>query len=137
MSTDSESEAIEALKTDLQNFHDDWEKLYENEEALKNHILLKKFSLDIQKLVLDAKRLEKFPKYEEQSQVVVYLLTTPWGAPFVAKTTLFAAAREFDEAKAEASSLFHLLKDFMNYKSVFSNQLYCVLEDYRKDISKP
>ncbi|PCI93277.1 hypothetical protein COB11_05580 [Candidatus Aerophobetes bacterium] len=137
MSTDSEKEAIAALKSDLQNFHDDWGKLYENEDALKNPIYLKKFALDIQKLVFDAKRLEKFPNYEEQSQVVVYLLTTPWGAPFVAKTTLHAAAKDFDEARAEASSLFHLLKDFMNYKSVFSNQLYCVLEDYRKDISKP
>lgn len=128
---------IDDLKEDLQNFHDDWEALYKDEAALSNKENLSKFALDIQKLLVDAKKLMHHKEYEEQSEIVISLLTTPWGAPFVSKITLHEAAKSYKDEESEDSALFHLLKDFMNYKSVFNNQLYCVLEDYRSDLQQP
>ncbi len=123
----------ENVKRDLQNFFDDWKTL-STEEEISNPAFVKKMAEDILNLYNDAKELLNDEHLKEDAELVVHLLSTPWGAPFVSDSTLIQAAKHFKTEEFKKSELLHLLKDFVNYTYIFNNQIYCIFEDLKEDI---
>jgi hypothetical protein len=123
----------EDMKKDLQNFFDDW-KLLTNEEEIENPVYLKKLSEDILSLYKDAQSILENSPLKEDAELAIYLLSTPWGAPFVAECSLIEAAKNYKSENNSESKLLHLLKDFVNYTYIFNNQIYCIFEDLKEDI---
>lgn len=122
----------EKVKKDLKSFFDDWKILTKGDSF--ESIYVEKMAADIINLYNDAKDLLKDSHLKEDAELVIHLLSTPWGAPFVSKSTLIEAAKKFDITSVENSDLLHLLKDFVNYTYIFNNQIYCILEDLQDDI---
>ena len=127
---------LKSVREDLKSFHQDWNAFAKHPESLKTPELLKSFSEDILKIYQDAIKLEKLHALKEESDLVKYILTTSWGAPFVEEANLLSAAKTFLANPKKDSDLSHLLKDFANFSNVFHNQLYCVLEDFESRIKK-
>lgn len=121
------------IKSDLQRFFEDWKSLNENIN-INNPLYLDKMSEDIINLYSDAQKLLNNPHLSEDAELIIHLLSTPWGAPFVAKSTLIEAAKEYKSASQNESSFLYLLKDFINYTNIFNNQIYCLLQDLKEDI---
>lgn len=107
-------ELIQNLKADLHTFHENWKLLVDQERTVHDPQFLKKIAKLIQQLDLHAKEAASVTDLKELAQLLHFALSTPWGAPFVGKTTLIDAANSYKEDNSN-SSLQHLLTDFSHY----------------------
>ena len=117
------------FKNSLKKIHDDWEIITHTKSKLENQDFLQKLSNDIKDLDEKAIKTKKLEKYREKAEFIHYLLTTPWGAPFVGNTTLLEAAN-----KNEKTKLHNLMKNFEKYSHVFKTQIFEILENISKEL---
>lgn len=115
------------LKEDLAEIHKDWIHLFEDQKDLDNPQFLSKMASDIQHLDQDALKAVEDTNVKEQAELIHYLLTTPWGAPFIGETTLLDAANSYQQGQSE-SPLKHLLSGFMQHSEHQSTNLFKFLE---------
>ncbi len=127
------SNQYENIQEDLKKFFSDWESFSKDDNYLSDPHL-KAMATDIVKLYEDSNTLLKNPKLKEDAELAIYMLSTPWGAPFVADATLIEAAKSCLDESVEP--LKHLLKDFSSYSDAFDNQLYCIFQDIQDDLNK-
>lgn len=126
-------EIIKSFRHDLLSLNEDWEKIFKEGGAVNNQVLLEKIAADIQKLDRDATLAATTSQLKEQAEIVLFALTTPWGAPFIGETTLLDAARNFKKENLD-SSLKHLLIDFARYGHQKEVPLFSVLKEITKQL---
>ncbi len=123
------------LLKDLEHVHEDWEMLKKKKTNYKDSKFLNKVAKDITQLNLDASQAEKVKSLKEKAELVNYLLTTPWGAPFVGETTLLEAAQSFKGENPSTSHLSHLMRDFATYGRKFDTQIFKFFDDLFDELS--
>jgi len=94
---------------------------------------LSKVAHDILTLDKDALEALHTENLKEKGEMLHFLLTTPWGAPFIGETTLLNAAQSYSEKNSD-SSLHHLLGGFISHGSGKHTALFNVFEDIARDI---
>lgn len=116
------------FKKRLEEIHKDWIHLLDQRDDVTNPKFLRKVALDI--LALDHEALLSFKSDElkDKGELVHFLLSSPWGAPFIGETTLLEAALHFDEGEAD-SALKHLLTDFLRYGVKQESPLFKVFDE--------
>ena len=91
----NQQQMLESFKKDLAEIHSDWKLLLAQKDQASDPNFLKKVATDIQNLDRDATQMGSTETFKEQADLVHFLLSTPWGAPFVDETTLIEAAHAF------------------------------------------
>lgn len=123
---------LEKMKKDFHQFFLDWEA-YFSDAKYQSLDAAKKLAEDIIKIHEDAKSLEHVKGFEEEASLTLYLLSTPFGAPFVSNISLFAAATNF-HSSPHSEEFIHLLKDFEKYKKAFGDEIFYIVKDLLNDI---
>lgn len=123
------------LKEDLDSINKQLQDLFKDHSLSKNEKFLNKFSKNITNLHEDYILVKKDPKLTESMDLLHYLLTTPWGAPFVADTTLLEAAITYKYQEPTKSDLYQLLKGFLKYSTYEDNEFISVFHELIKNIS--
>lgn len=126
--TKRKSLTLTHLKNDLHKLNLDWDNLLSDRKLCKDPTFLKKFSKDIKKIYNDAVKAEKNPNFKKRANLIVYLITSPFGAPFVEETTLL-------EAVEDPAQLSRLLTKISKYGHKYPNQLFQVFEDLEEELS--
>jgi len=110
-------EKIKELEDDLTRFNEEWYQIKTEKKIIENKRFLSIFAKDILKLDQHAREIADLNTYKSSADLIHYILNTPWGAPFVASTTLLDAARSFSDEIPLKSDLYHLLKMFIQYST--------------------
>jgi len=126
--------AAKDLKQDLDEIHKDWTHLFESKADLKNPKFLGKIAHDIVNLNQDAVEALHDEKLKEKAELVHFLLTTPWGAPFIGEATLLDAAKSYKEGESD-SALLHLMTGFMQHGSEQHTALFNFFDEISQDIA--
>ena len=103
--------------------------LFEKKRSPHDPRLIQRIALNLKHLYVEALKLKRFPKYKERAERILLSLTTPWGAPFVIKTTLLEAAASYGEQDPLHSDLHLWLKEISRYGHHFSGQILSMLHD--------
>ena len=126
--------AAKDLKRDLDEIHKDWVQIFAPEADLKDPMFLKKVASDIVCLDQDSIDALKDEQLKEKGELVHFLLTTPWGAPFIGETTLLDAALAYKEEDQD-SALMHLLTGFVHHGSEKQTALFNFFDEISRDIA--
>ncbi|WP_420420812.1 hypothetical protein [Simkania sp.] len=126
--------AARDLKRDLEEIHNDWEQIFAPEVDLKDPAFLKKVAHDIVNLEKDSIDALKDEQLKEKAELVQFLLTTPWGAPFIGETTLLDAALSYQDGDQD-SALMHLLSGFAHHGSGKQTALFNYFDEISRDIA--
>jgi len=124
---------IRPLKADLREIKKDWEKIFDPNHPLNDPVFLAKFARDILNLDADAQKAMKCEKVKEEAEMVHYLLTTPWGAPFASPITLLDAAKFYSQDHHN-SELLHLVHGFAHYSAAQEAPLFNFFDAIDKEI---
>jgi hypothetical protein len=126
--------AARDLKRDLHEIHNDWEQIFASQTDLKDPAFLKKVAHDIVNLEKDSIEALQDEQLKEKAELVQFLLTTPWGAPFIGETTLLDAALSYQEGDQD-SALMHLLNGFIHHGSGKQTALFNFFDEISQDIA--
>ncbi len=135
-SKDYKQKRIKVLKQDLGYLKEDWRALLKESTKASDPTFLKKVARDIKLLDQEAQSEESAKACPDEAHMIHYLLSTPWGAPFVGEKTLLEAAEDFEKHPSTDGALNHLMKDFSNYGKKFDFQLFRIFEDISEDLEK-
>jgi hypothetical protein len=98
----------------LTKLEQDWNHLINCHDLAKDPKFLRRMAINIQQIHYDVKRSQKGKNGPDH---LLHFLSTPLGAPFVAKTTLLQAAESFSEQEPKHSDLSELLSCCAAFKS--------------------
>ncbi|MCH9611860.1 MAG: hypothetical protein S4CHLAM102_03340 [Chlamydiia bacterium] len=78
---------------------------------------MNRLSKELLQLQKDCLTAQKSPENERKNlELIEYMMTTPWGAPFVSSCTLLEAASTLDpKGDVESSSLFEILSSINRF----------------------
>ncbi len=130
----NQKQLLESFKRDLTAIHHDWEELLAEESKAADHGFLKKVATDIQNLDQVALALKAVDTFKEDAELVHFLLSTPWGAPFVEETTLIEAAHAFSDDDPHPD-LKRLLFRFAQYGHQMETPLFEVFEEIATELN--
>ncbi len=122
------------LKQDVSALEKDWEELLLDKKLSRDHHFLEKIAHDIKELNEDSELLEHFKPYEDQAEMIHYMLTTPWGAPFVSEKTLIEAALAYQFQEPSHSDLAKMMKEFTEHSEISHNQFLTVLHSLSREL---
>jgi hypothetical protein len=111
------------FKDQVAQLKKDWLALINQSYLAKDPQFLRKMAINIKHLHHDAKRMKKTGALRSQALQIQHFLSTPIGAPFVAKETLVKAAYLFSEQDPQDSDLSAILREFSLYGKSFPMQL--------------
>ena len=111
------NEMLFQLESDLSRFNEEWYQIHIEHGVVENETFLKHLADDILKLDHHACEVEKSGVWKNGAHLIHYILETPWGAPFVTKTSLLEAATDFSDQKPLSSSLYEFTKQYATYSS--------------------
>ncbi|MEM7174905.1 MAG: hypothetical protein AAF443_03110 [Chlamydiota bacterium] len=129
----NQQQMLEAFKRDLAAIHSDWEQLLEQKSKASDPLFLKKVATDIQNLDRDATQMRSIDDLKEKAELVHFVLSTPWGAPFVDETTLIEAAQAFRENDPQ-SKLNYLLSRFADYGHQMETPIFQVFDEIADEL---
>ena len=124
---------LENFKKGLAEIRSDWKELLDKKDQASDPDFLKKVATDIQNLDRDAIRVESIEPFKTQAELVHFLLSTPWGAPFVDETTLLEAAQAFHDKHLQ-SELNRLLSRFAEYGHQMETPIFQVFDEIAEEI---
>jgi hypothetical protein len=111
------------LKANLINLKKEISDLFAHPELVYQYKFLRRIALSILEIAYGAKRAKAFTDQAFSAEQIEHFLTTPLGAPFVAKTTLAKAALNFSEQDPLESDLHEILTEIAAYGPKFTLQL--------------
>ncbi len=135
-SENNKTQVKEQLQRDLYSLQKSWDALVQHEELAKDIHFLDTMAETIENLEMDTINCEKLGHLKDKAEIIHYLLSTPWGAPFVSKTTLLDAAHKFHEKKGQDPSLSEILTNFATYSHEFNMQVFNLFEDIYRQIKR-
>lgn len=121
------NKAVQKLEKDVIALEKDWEELLLDKKLSKDRDFLTRIAHDIKELNEDSELFEHFKPYEDQAEMIHYMLTTPWGAPFVSDKTLIEAALAYQFQEPIQSDLAKMMREFTEHSSISHNQFLTVL----------
>ncbi len=101
----------------------DWQALIHRPHLAKDSRFLRRMAINIKQLHHDAKKTQFQGNLPMLAKQVAHFLSTPLGAPFVAKETLVQAAYLFSEQEPKESDLSAMLGEFAYYGARYPMQL--------------
>lgn len=125
---------LKRLQKDLHSFHESWEMISNKEELIEDVDVLTKIAEEIQTLHQDILHLTSNDAVKENSEIIDYMLQSPWGAPFVYQKPLLDAAASFKHAKTQ--DLHNLLHEFLQYKQEINEQLFDWIQEVETNLNK-
>lgn len=118
---------LTSLKKDFEVFNQHWKNMLDQEKLAANEELLHKVAEDIKNLNYDALTTNELSESQDMAaRLILHLISTPWGAPFVSDKTLLEAALAYDYQNPLHSDLYHLVHDFARYDSRFNHELVSI-----------
>lgn len=126
--------SFSGLERDLDQFESLWQRQSSEPDLSENNEFLTLFAKSIIQLDEHAKLLIKEPRLGKSADLIDYILKTPWGAPFVSKTTLLHAASQFVSQSGDKTLLSQLLKQFDEYKNKCTLPLLPCINQIHKEI---
>ncbi len=129
-------QAKEKLQRDLHSLQKSWDALVQHEELAKDLHFLNTMAVTIENLEDDTIDCEKLNFLKDKAEIIHYLLSTPWGAPFVSETTLLDAAHKFHEKQGKDPALSEILTNFASYSHEFNMQVFNLFEDVYRQIKR-
>lgn len=121
--------SLDSFLETLHSLNRDFSELVEDKKAPEDIRLMQRVALNIRHLFFDARRLQKFPQYQESALHVLLTLTTPWGAPFVLESTLLDAAEDFGTQNPKYSDLHKWLSCISKYGHHFPKQILSMVHE--------
>ncbi len=122
------------LKKDIENLEQDLEDLLSKKKQADDLHFLGKIAQDIQNLGEDVNAFKSYEQLKPTTHLIQHMLTTPWGAPFVADSTLLEAALTFEHQDPLKSDLYHLMDEFTQYSSLSHNQFLTILSSLSDEL---
>ena len=116
------------LEKDLKAFSRHFKKLLKNRKLCQEQKELKALALEIEELNNDSLLAEEIDELKTQGHLVHHILATPWGAPFVSRTTLLDAALSLQYQPFKDSDLATLLDEFCTYSTSDNNEFIMVCD---------
>ncbi|MBX9743728.1 MAG: hypothetical protein K2X08_00785 [Chlamydiales bacterium] len=111
------------LKKNLIILKKEIDNLLVSPELANQPKFLRRIALSILEIAYCAKQAKTFKDQAVNAEQIEHFLTTPLGAPFVAKTTLATAALNFSEQDPLTSDLHEILREIAAYGPKFTLQL--------------
>jgi hypothetical protein len=107
----------------LEQMKRDWLALINRLHLAKDTQFLRRMAINIKHLHHDALHSKRIDELRTLASQIEHFLSTPLGAPFVAKETLVKAAYLFSEQDPKDSDLSEILGEFSHYGACFPMQL--------------
>ena len=126
---------LKKLQADLHALQEQWHQLCKQLELLKDENFLKNFALSCSQLHEDLTKLKNTDECTEDEFIVDYLLTSPWGAPFIFEHSLIAASDAFLQNK-DKSQLLKLLEKFTQHKHNIDQQLFDSIQEIEDSLDR-
>ena len=120
------------LRNDLLKVRSDWTQVMKEEKTVSDQIFLKEMADDLKQLDTDAAEA----KDSKEAELIHYLLTTPWGAPFIGDTTLLEAAQKYDPNTSANTDFYKLLESFSKYAKTCDTQLFKIFDDISESLDE-
>ncbi len=111
------------FKEHLEQMNKDLRTLMEGAHVVKDPKFLRRMAINIKHLHHEAKKMQQRENLRALSSQIIHFLSTPLGAPFVAKETLVNAAYLFSEQDPNESDLRMILGEFAFYGTRYPLQL--------------
>jgi hypothetical protein len=127
-------EIYKEFKTAVCNLRRDLHEAVKTKSVIETKPYLKKVAAHICDLDQAARAAETESQLKERAQIVDFVLTTPWGAPFIGHSTLLDAARGFERSGKIECELTRLVSAFRAYEGHYHTQVFTVLEDVEEEL---
>ncbi len=127
---------ISQLEKDLTSFRKLWNKSEKDSTLIRERTYLEAISKSILTLDRHAEELSEEKILGESASLIHYILQTPWGAPFVGKSTLLEAAKTYPDEESLNSSLCKTLAQFEKFRHRGDLPLMKNLDQIQREIKK-
>lgn len=106
---------MKELEKDLSCFVKNWKKIKKESSLYNEKAFLDEIAQNILDLHRHAKEASSINLWKSGSDLILYILQTPWGAPFISEISLLEAATIYSDEKSKESRLRTFLKDISKY----------------------
>lgn len=128
---------LEILRNDFEAFDKHWKQVIAKEKLADDEEFLHKLAEDIKELDYDALELSDVEQANLlTSRLILHLITTPWGAPFVSDKSLLDAALTYDYQNPMQSDLHSIVHTISQHGDQFNQEVVSIFNSLTEVLEK-